>query len=62
MSETQEERRKAGRRRKSRRMHDMLQGKATEEEKQQYDKLLWSSHQKADRRSKERRSGKDRRE
>jgi len=43
-------------------MYDMLHGKATEEEKQQYDKLLWSSRFGADRRAQQRRSDNDRRE
>jgi len=62
MSDIHEDKRKSSRRKKTRRMHDMLNGKATEEEKQQYDKLLWSMHRDADGRAKERRSGEDRRE
>jgi len=62
MSDTHEDRRKFGRRYRERRMSDMLHGKATEEERQQYDKLLWSRHLDADRRAQERRFVKDRRE
>ena len=62
MTNTGEGRRKAGRRKKTRRMHDALNGKATEQEKQRYDKLLWSRFHDDDRRAQERRSGEERRE
>ena len=58
----QEDRRKTGRRKRTRRTYDALHGKATEEEKQRYDMLLWSRNQNADKRGEERRSGEDRRE
>ena len=55
MSATHENRREFDKRKRPRRMYDALHGKATEEERQQYDKLLWSSRIGADRRTQERR-------
>ena len=59
MSEQKKEQAKPGddksvanrRRKKSRRMYDQLAGKATDDERQAYDKLLWSRFHNADRRS-----------
>ena len=69
MSDTQkqvaisrEEKRKISRRKKARRTHDLLVNMATEEERQAYDKLLWSRFHKADRREDDRRSGDERRD
>jgi hypothetical protein len=56
-----EDKRIAGRRKRARRMYDALHGKVTEEERQQYDKLLWSRIVSEDRRVQERRTEKDRR-
>lgn len=57
-----EDKRLSSRRKKIRRMYDMLHGKATEEEKQQFDRLLYSRHRDDDRRAQSRRSGTDRRD
>ena len=57
----QEDKRISCRRKKSRRAYDLLQGKATEEERQRYDWLLWSRNFSADRRVQARRSGPERR-
>ena len=62
MSDTHDDRRKTGRRKRTRRTYDALQGKATEEERLQYDRLLWSMNLDADRRKQGRRSCADRRE
>jgi len=56
-----ESRRKAGRRKRRRRTYDALQGRATKEERLQYDRMLWSIWLDKDRRTQERRSGSDRR-
>ncbi|MCL1889749.1 MAG: hypothetical protein FWF99_04520 [Desulfovibrionaceae bacterium] len=56
-----EEKRISSRRKKTRRMHDALGDKLSEEEKQMYDKMLYTAHTSEDRRNGERRSGKDRR-
>ena len=61
MSDTHEEKRIAGRRKKTRRMYDLLHDSLTDEERQQYDRLLWSRHQNMDRRTQERRSVRERR-
>ena len=62
MAYTRENRRKIGRRKRRRRTYDALQGRATKEERLQYDRLLWSIWLDEDRRVQERRSGEDRRE
>lgn len=56
-----EDRRSSGRRKRTRRTYDALHGKVTEEERRQYDSLLWSRIVGDDRRVQERRSGEDRR-
>jgi len=56
MSNTHENKQKLDGRKRPRRMYDALHGKATEEERQQYDRLLWSSRVNACRRVQERRS------
>ena len=55
------ERRKLGRRRMPRRTYDMLNGMATDEERQQYDRIIWNRYLDTDRRERDRRSGWDRR-
>jgi len=61
MDDTYDDRRIFGRRKMTRRTYDLLHGKATEEERLQYDMLLLSINQALDRRLQERRSGADRR-
>jgi len=61
MSDTHEDRRKSDRRKTPRRAHDLLEDILTEEEKQQYDKMLWSERQCTDKRAGERLSSKGRR-
>jgi len=55
MSNTHENKQKLDSRKRPRRMYDALHGKATEEERQQYDRLLWSSRVNECRRVQERR-------
>jgi len=56
MSSAHEIRREFDNRKRPRRMYDALQGKATEEERQQYDRLHWIHRAGADRRRQDRRS------
>ena len=60
MADTQDMR-KAGRRKRARRMYDALHGMVTEEERKKYDELLWSRFFGEDRRTQERRTEEDRR-
>ena len=57
----QENKRESDRRKSPRRSYDLLQDVLVEEERRQYDKMLWQTHHLADRRTKSRRSGGDRR-
>ena len=57
-----EDKRITGRRKVTRRMGDMLQGKLTEAERQQFDRLMYNEYLAEDRRTNTRRSGGDRRE
>ena len=57
-----EDKRISGRRQRTRRVADMLEDKLSEEEKQQYDKLLYGSYMARDRRTKQRRTDEDRRQ
>jgi len=61
MSDTHKDKRKFERRRVPRRTYDLLQGVLAEEDRRQYDKMLWQAHRVTDRRAKDRRSGGDRR-
>jgi len=61
MSYEGEERRKFDRRETPRRVHDLLEDTLTEEEKQQYDRILWSKRQCTDKRFVDRRLDVDRR-
>ena len=61
MSDIHEDMRKSGRRERSRRVYDMLEGILTEEERQQFDKMQMRLLHYANRRTLNRRSGKDRR-
>jgi len=58
---TQEDRRKSDRRKSPRRTYDLLHDVLDEEERQQYDKMLWQTRRTTDRRATDRRSGEDRR-
>ena len=61
MSDTHDDRRKP-RRKQTRRMGDMLHDVLTEEERQQFDRLIYGDFLSNDRRSQKRRSYGDRRE
>jgi len=61
MSDTNEDRRASGRRKKTRRAYDLLDEVATEEERQAFDRLLRRGLMHSDRREQNRRSDKDRR-
>jgi len=54
---THENRRRSERRRVPRRTYDLLQGVLSEEERRQYDKMLWQTRRTTDRRVGERRKG-----
>ena len=57
-----EDNRKAGRRRETRRMYDVLHAKLTEEERQRLDWLMYKEYLAEDRRNRNnRRAGEDRR-
>ena len=62
MTGTHKVRHPIARRKKTRRMYDLLNGKVTEKERQDYDKLLWSIRHDTDRRFDDRRGSEDRRE
>ena len=62
MVDTHEDRRKLQRRKGTRRVYDMLEGKATEEERISCDRMFCDAHLDKSRRVLDRRSGEDRRE
>ena len=57
-----EDKRISSRRKKTRRVSDMFEDKLSEGEKQQFDRLLYGSYLKKDRRADQRRADADRRE
>ena len=62
MHEEQDEKRKSGRRQKTRRVADLLEDSISEEEKQRYDWMRYRAYRDEDRRVSHRRTGVDRRE
>ena len=62
MSEANEDKRISGRRKQPRRISDFLGDKLSEEEKREYDRVMYSKFWDEDRRARPRRSGTDRRE
>jgi len=62
MTDTRDDKRTSGRRKKERRISDLLHGSIPEEEIEALDALIWHKYLLKDRRSQKRRSGEDSRE